>query len=428
MRNLNSRHSLKLMGMKLSHNHTLEFESDLVLFSQQHLEEKLAMEEWEEEEKLMRQRHTLTTEKPAPCTIASTSASLKLLSVRKSPAFAGNRVAPNQTGRNIKSLRIEPTGLTGKFVERLHAATRGEQVTSIASAPDHRIIAIDTATDRRPHPDSPTSPIAQISSPVLNLIRDMQIFPIHPTPTPTKDHPANSKRVQTKEAKVVGEYFMLKGCIGEGRYVMELCQEVLLKQDRVSGVANRVFDERHCLVIFEQLFLGIEYIHGQGAVHRDIKPANLLIVRGGSHDILKIGDFGISQVFAQGQEMAVKDRCGTRAYLAPELDHCDGRLYDAPLTDVWSMGVTLHVMFHGELPFRMTANGRIDFEKRRHTIKELPENLRDLIERMLELNPDRRITMEEIRLSKPPFIWCYFIKGSSLDDNQQVESNSFQIK
>ncbi|KAG0047199.1 hypothetical protein BGZ83_007715 [Gryganskiella cystojenkinii] len=305
-----------------------------------------------------------------------------------------------------------------------------------------------------------------------------------------------SKKVDSSRAEVVGDYILLKPSIGEGKYgmvfgsshsesklkyamkrivksahdsvaiyeaallkklkhknivtlhefletknyyylVLDLCDGVLVKQNRASGAAETTFLEAQCRTIFRQLVLGIEYLHGQGAVHRDIKPENLLFFRekGSEEKILKIADFGISKVFSDGEAMNVGSKCGTLAFLAPELVHCDGRTeYDGPATDIFSMGVTLYVIFHGVPPFSGGAGGILDYKNgRRDDPEETPMLFMDLINRMLDLDPNTRITMDEIRIhpwltnrEQDPLISKERNVGSKVEVSEEDQKNAVQ--
>lgn len=88
-------------------------------------------------------------------------------------------------------------------------------------------------------------------------------------------------------------------------------------------------------------------------VHRDIKPDNLLI---SDKDELKIADFGVSKMFEDSMDDALKDDNGTKVYLAPEIfsaPEFSGR----PL-DIWAAGVSFYEILTGERPF----NGKTLYE------------------------------------------------------------------
>lgn len=144
---------------------------------------------------------------------------------------------------------------------------------------------------------------------------------------------------------------------------------------------------------FQQIISGVEYCHRNMVVHRDLKPENLLL---DSRNNVKIADFGLSNVMRDGHFL--KTSCGSPNYAAPEV--ISGKLYSGPEVDVWSCGVILYALLCGSLPFDDESIPNL-FKKIKGGIYTLPSHLspgsRDLISRMLFVDPLKRITMAEIR-------------------------------
>lgn len=144
---------------------------------------------------------------------------------------------------------------------------------------------------------------------------------------------------------------------------------------------------------FQQIISGVEYCHRHMVVHRDLKPENLLL---DSRANVKIADFGLSNVMRDGHFL--KTSCGSPNYAAPEV--ISGRLYAGPEVDVWSCGVILYALLCGSLPFDDENIPNL-FKKIKGGIYTLPSHLspgaRDLIPRMLLVDPLKRITIPEIR-------------------------------
>ena len=144
---------------------------------------------------------------------------------------------------------------------------------------------------------------------------------------------------------------------------------------------------------FQQIISGVEYCHRNMVVHRDLKPENLLL---DSRSNVKIADFGLSNVMRDGHFL--KTSCGSPNYAAPEV--ISGRLYAGPEVDVWSCGVILYALLCGSLPFDDENIPNL-FKKIKGGIYTLPSHLspgaRDLIPRMLLVDPLKRITIPEIR-------------------------------
>ncbi|KAJ2528850.1 hypothetical protein GGH20_002467, partial [Coemansia sp. RSA 1937] len=146
---------------------------------------------------------------------------------------------------------------------------------------------------------------------------------------------------------------------------------------------------------FVQAVLGLEYLHENDIMHRDLKPENMLLT---SDNTLKIADFGESTIVAHHEDK-ITGFSGTPAFTAPEL--CQGiSEVSGEAADIWSLGVCLYSFAYGTLPFP----GRSVFETldaiSANKLKfpgPFDEHLQDLLERMLERNPESRITIAEIR-------------------------------
>ena len=144
--------------------------------------------------------------------------------------------------------------------------------------------------------------------------------------------------------------------------------------------------------IFKQIIEAIKYIHSQGIAHRDIKPDNILI---DLNNTIKICDFGVGKEIRPGQ--LIRDTCGTPAFVAPEI--LSDTPYDPFLTDIWSSGVVLYAMLSGFFPFI----GNNDYELHKSItsgkfaeIEGISNECSDLLHRILEVDPVKRITINEI--------------------------------
>ncbi|KAL6994185.1 SNF1-related protein kinase catalytic subunit alpha kin10 [Sarracenia purpurea var. burkii] len=144
---------------------------------------------------------------------------------------------------------------------------------------------------------------------------------------------------------------------------------------------------------FQQIISGVEYCHRNMVVHRDLKPENLLL---DSKYNVKIADFGLSNIMRDGHFL--KTSCGSPNYAAPEV--ISGKLYAGPEVDVWSCGVILYALLCGTLPFDDENIPNL-FKKIKGGIYTLRSHLspgaRDLIPRMLVVDPMKRMTIPEIR-------------------------------
>ena len=144
---------------------------------------------------------------------------------------------------------------------------------------------------------------------------------------------------------------------------------------------------------FHQILSGIEYCHYHKIVHRDLKPENLLL---DSDNNIKLADFGLSNVAHDGDFL--RTSCGSPNYAAPEV--ISGNLYAGAEVDVWSMGVILYALLCGTLPFDDESIPNL-FKKIKSGMYSLPSHLsqsaRDLILRLLVVDPMKRITIPEVR-------------------------------
>lgn len=139
-------------------------------------------------------------------------------------------------------------------------------------------------------------------------------------------------------------------------------------------------------------------MHAQGVIHRDIKPDNLLVSQ---DDVLKVVDFGVSEMFEKKGDMMVAKSAGSPAFLAPELCGKHGEV-SGPAVDIWSMGISLYCLKYGKIPFNKPSVMEM-YEAIKTDEPKLPEDedatFVDLMHRLLDKNPDTRITMDELRVS-----------------------------
>lgn len=162
-----------------------------------------------------------------------------------------------------------------------------------------------------------------------------------------------------------------------------LCQYVKLKKK---------LSEKEARSIFQQLSHASAYLHSINVSHRDIKLENILY---GADKIAKLTDFGFS-VYTKDHRLKVF--CGTPSYMAPEI--VMRREYYGFPVDVWSLGVLLYAMLCGCFPF--TANSYPNLYKKIargqfSMPKPLSQSVRDLLRRMLCVNPPKRATMNQVR-------------------------------
>lgn len=179
--------------------------------------------------------------------------------------------------------------------------------------------------------------------------------------------------------------------------VLEMCKKGVAMK---VGLEERAepYDDETCRCWFRDMILGIEYLHAQGIVHRDIKPDNCLITE---DDVLKIVDFGVSEMFEKQSEMTTAKSAGSPAFMPPELCVARHGQVSGRAADIWSMGVTLYCMRYGRIPFEKGSMLELYDSIRADPIpleEESDPNFADLMKRLLEKDPESRITMDEIRV------------------------------
>ncbi|KAL6698715.1 kinase-like protein [Trichoderma pleuroticola] len=177
--------------------------------------------------------------------------------------------------------------------------------------------------------------------------------------------------------------------------VMEMCKKGVIMKVGLGEQAVPYPDEE-CRFWFRDLILGIEYLHAQGVIHRDIKPDNLLL---SEDDVLKVVDFGVSEMFEKPTNMRTAKSAGSPAFLPPELCSKHDKV-SGTAADIWSMGVTLYCLKYGRIPFNKEAMLEI-YEAIKTEEPELPKDespsFLHLMGRLLDKNPETRITMAELR-------------------------------
>ncbi|XP_042342698.1 calcium/calmodulin-dependent protein kinase kinase 1b [Plectropomus leopardus] len=174
----------------------------------------------------------------------------------------------------------------------------------------------------------------------------------------------------------------------------------LVKKGPVMEVpTDDPFTEEQARFYFTDVVLGIEYLHYHKIIHRDIKPSNLLL---GDDGHIKIADFGVSNEF-EGTDALLSSTAGTPAFMAPEMMTEHEQSFSGKALDVWAMGVTLYCFVFGKCPFydeyivslhNKIKNKPVEFPE----TPVISNELRGLIERMLDKNPETRITIPEIKL------------------------------
>ncbi|KAI0996430.1 Calcium/calmodulin-dependent protein kinase kinase [Podosphaera aphanis] len=200
--------------------------------------------------------------------------------------------------------------------------------------------------------------------------------------------------------------------------VLELCKKGIVMKIGLDEKACP-FSLDTCRHWFRHLILGVEYLHAQRILHRDIKPDNLLLTE---DNVLKIVDFGASEIFEKDSDMMTSKSVGSPAFLPPELCVTNHGYVLGTAVDIWSLGVSLYCLRFGHLPFEHTSILEL-FEAIKNTDVELetadgPE-FNHLMSKILEKDPHKRIKMDELR-SHP---WVTKNGTDPLPENEQDTAN-----
>lgn len=189
---------------------------------------------------------------------------------------------------------------------------------------------------------------------------------------------------------------------------------------------KRRLDDNDASHLFAQIINGLEHIHKNNIVHRydsfnerDLKPENLLLTK---NKTLKIIDFGLSNNYLPNQML--KTPCGSPSYASPEM--ILGKKYSGMMVDIWSSGIILYGMVCGYLPFEVFIIKFKDRDNEKLYRKVLEGNIsypdyiseqsKDLISKMLVVDPKKRIKFEEIKSHQ------YYKKGLS-----QIKKEEFDF-
>ncbi|KAL7012966.1 hypothetical protein ACKWTF_015120 [Chironomus riparius] len=185
--------------------------------------------------------------------------------------------------------------------------------------------------------------------------------------------------------------------------VIQTDKTLYLVMEYASG--GEVFDylvmhgrmkEKEARAKFRQIVSAVQYLHQKRIIHRDLKAENLLL---DSEMNIKIADFGFSNEFTPGNKLDTF--CGSPPYAAPEL--FQGRKYDGPEVDVWSLGVILYTLVSGSLPFDGTTLRELRERVLRGKYRipfYISTDCENLLRKFLVLNPAKRASLEQIMKDK----------------------------
>lgn len=206
------------------------------------------------------------------------------------------------------------------------------------------------------------------------------------------------KRLDHPNILRLSEYFL------DGRniyLVSELCRGGPLVEGFLQRVQRNISGEVVAAECMRQILGAAMYCHARGVVHRDLKPDNVLYVSPNQDSLVKVIDFGLAGFLDRFRKHdGNMRRAGTLVFMAPEM--IASRTYNEKV-DVWACGCMLFLLATGEHPF-WTKNQQTEDIKARILHGQFIENpnwamvppaVRDLIQRLLTLDPGQRCSAAE---------------------------------
>ncbi|XP_072901631.1 peripheral plasma membrane protein CASK isoform X9 [Hemitrygon akajei] len=172
----------------------------------------------------------------------------------------------------------------------------------------------------------------------------------------------------------------------------DLCFEIVKRAD-----AGFVYSEAVASHYMRQILEALRYCHDNNIIHRDVKPHCVLLASKENSAPVKLGGFGVAIQLGESGLVA-GGRVGTPHFMAPEVVKREP--YGKPV-DVWGCGVILFILLSGCLPFYGTKERLFDaIVKGKHKMNprqwiHISESAKDLVRRMLMLDPAERITVYE---------------------------------
>lgn len=152
-----------------------------------------------------------------------------------------------------------------------------------------------------------------------------------------------------KHPHLVATYDVVQNDKGESWIVMEYLAGQSL-QDRLEA-ANGAMKFEECVHWLNGIAKAIDFLHEQGIVHRDLKPGNVF----SEHDIVKVGDYGLSKFISASRRSGQTQSVGTVHYMAPEISTGN---YGKSV-DIYSTAVMAYEMLTGDVPFDGETAGEV---------------------------------------------------------------------
>ena len=204
----------------------------------------------------------------------------------------------------------------------------------------------------------------------------------------------------------------------DDRYVI-VVMELLRGGDLLSAVSkrgDRGVGERDASRAMRELFSTMSHVHERCIAHRDLKLENLLLAERSRFDTVKVADFGLARRTKTSRGSSAR----APRSVAPEI--ILGKHY-TPAVDMWACGVIMYALLTGELPFTSESEREmyqkiIRVDAREPRPGEISPPALDLIFKLLELDPVRRLTAGEVEHE-----WFETATGGGSTDSGSLRSD-----
>ncbi|XP_042514771.1 calcium and calcium/calmodulin-dependent serine/threonine-protein kinase-like isoform X2 [Macadamia integrifolia] len=207
--------------------------------------------------------------------------------------------------------------------------------------------------------------------------------------------------------------------------VLELCSGGELF-DRI--VDQEKYSEAEAAAMVRQIANGLSALHRANIIHRDLKPENCLFLNNSENSPLKIMDFGVSSV--EEFTEPIVGLFGSIDYVSPEA-LSQGKVTSG--TDMWALGVILYILLSGDPPFQATSFRQKqqlilagDFSFKDHTWTTISPSAKQLISRLLSVDPQKRPTAQELLLH--PWVIGDSVKQELMDAEIISRLHSFNAR
>ena len=174
--------------------------------------------------------------------------------------------------------------------------------------------------------------------------------------------------------------------------------EYVLGGDIFDWISSRgTLSENGAAAITNHILLGLKTLHEHNIIHRNVKPENILVAETEMGATIKLTDYCLAATIDANPQLA--ELSGTEVCSAPEILKGEA---PGPEVDVWSVGVVLYTLLCGRRPFEedekyplylKVSSGDYNFDYPEWSV--VSETGKEFIRRMLEVDPEKRITVDE---------------------------------